>query len=209
MKNKSIIFLLTTFSIVSMILLLILYNYNSELENQIAQKDSLISKSVERDSLLINKTREYSQIIEKYVNNCEFTINGKNISASKLVKIANETNTENEKLKDSLRYFKLLSKKQPKVYSSEYNKIINEYKDSLSIYKWKAELVKKDFGIVYKVKRKGNKLISERYSKKVDSALVLFPYYKHKLSIDKDGHFEIETDKEYRKMKRNKKKNEE
>lgn len=209
MKNKSIIFFLTTFSIVSMILLLILYNYNTELENQITQKDRLISKSVERDSLLINKTREYSQIIEKYVNNCEFTINGKEISASKLVKIANETNIENEKLKDSLRYFKLLSKEQPKVYSSEYNKIINEYKDSLSIYKWKAELVKKDFGIVYKVKRKGNKLISERYSKKVDSALVLFPYYKHKLSIDKDGHFEIETDKEYRRMKRNEKKNEE
>lgn len=208
MKNKSIIFFLTTFSVVSMILLLILYNYNTELENQIAQKDRLISKSVERDSLLINKTREYSQIIEKYVNNCEFTINGKEISASKLVKIANETNIENEKLKDSLRYFKLISKEQPKVYSSEYNKIINEYKDSLSIYKWKAELVKKDFGIVYKVKRKGNKLISERYSKKVDSALVLFPYYKHKLSIDKDGHFEIETDKEYRRMKRNEKKNE-
>jgi hypothetical protein len=207
MKNKSIIFFLTTLSIVTMALLLILYNYNTQLENQISLKDELISESIERDSVLIKKTREYSEIIEKYVNNCEFTVDGKKISATKLVKIANKTITENQKLKDSLKYFKLLSIKQPEVYSEKYNKLINKYKDSLSIYKWKADLVKKDFGIFYNVKRKGNKLTSERYSKKVDSALVLLPYYKHKLSVDKDGHFEIETDKEYRRMKRKEEKN--
>lgn len=209
MKNKSIIFFLTTITIVSLILLLILFNYNSELENQISQKDNLISKSIERDSLLIQKTREYAETIEKYVNNCEFSINGKKISPNEVVKIANKAMTENQQLKDSLRYFKLLSTKQSEVYPEEYNKLINKYKDSLEIYKWRAELVKKDYGITYEIQRNGNKLTSKRSSKKVDSALALFPYYKHKLSIDKDGYFVIETDREYRRNKRNEEKNKE
>lgn len=207
MKNKSIIFFLTTVAIVSLILLLILYNYNSELENQISHKDNLISKSVERDSLLIQKTREYAETIEKYVNNCEFSIDGKKISPTEVVKIANKAMKENQRLKDSLTYFKSLSTKQSEVYPAEYSKLINKYRDSLEIYKWKSELVRKDFGIIYDIKRNGNKMTSKRSSKKVDSALALFPYYKHKLSVDKDGYFEIETDREYRRNKRNEEKN--
>lgn len=207
MKNKSIIFFLTTVTIVSLILLLILFNYNSELENQISNKDNQISKSIERDSLLIQKTREYAETIEKYVNNCEFSIDGKKISPTVVVKLANKTMRENQKLKDSLNYFKYLSTKQSEVYPTEYNKLISKYRDSLEIYKWKSELVRKDFGIIYNIQRNGNKMTSKRNSKKIDSALALFPYYKHKLSIDKDGYFEIETDKEYRRNKRNEEKN--
>tara|TARA_B110000967_G_C18784863_1_gene510207 strand:+ start:494 stop:1123 length:630 start_codon:yes stop_codon:yes gene_type:complete len=207
MKNKSIIFFLTTVTIVSLILLLILFNYNSELENQISNKDNQISKSIERDSLLIQKTREYAETIEKYVNNCEFSIDGKKISPTEVVKLANKTMRENQKLKDSLNYFKLLSTQQSEVYPKEYNKLISKYRDSLEIYKWKSELVRKDFGIIYNIQRNGNKMTSKRNSKKIDSALALFPYYKHKLSIDKDGYFEIKTDKEYRRNKRNEEKN--
>ena len=207
MKNKSIIFFLTTVTIVSLILLLILFNYNSELENQISNKDNQISKSIERDSLLIQKTREYAETIEKYVNNCEFSIDGKKISPTEVVKLANKTMRENQKLKDSLNYFKLLSTQQSEVYPKEYNKLISKYRDSLEIYKWKSELVRKDFGIIYNIQRNGNKMTLKRNSKKIDSALALFPYYKHKLSIDKDGYFEIKTDKEYRRNKRNEEKN--
>ena len=191
----------------SLILLLILFNYNSELENQISNKDNQISKSIERDSLLIQKTREYAETIEKYVNNCEFSIDGKKISPTEVVKLANKTMRENQKLKDSLNYFKLLSTQQSEVYPKEYNKLISKYRDSLEIYKWKSELVRKDFGIIYNIQRNGNKMTSKRNSKKIDSALALFPYYKHKLSIDKDGYFEIKTDKEYRRNKRNEEKN--
>ena len=207
MRNKATIFFLTILSIVSLILLLILYNYNSELENKIIQKDNLISKSIERDSLLIQKTREYAETIEKYVNNCEFSIDGKKISPTQVVKLANKAMKENQRLKDSLRYFKTLSTKQSEVYPSEYNKLINKYRDSLEIYKWQSELVRKDFGITYDIKVNGNKMTSKRSSKKVDSALALFPYYKHKLSIDEDGYFEIETDREYRRNKRKEEKN--
>lgn len=211
MKNKSIIFFLTTITIVSLIILLILFNYNSELEKQISHKDNMISKFNERDSLLNHKTQEYAKTIEKYVNNCEFSINGKKISPNEVVKLANKTFIENQKLEDSLSYYKFLSSKKLKVfkevYKEEYNKIIKQYIDSLEVLKWKTELVRKDFGITYKIERNGDKLTSTRSSKKVDSALALFPYYKHKLSIDEDGYFVIETDKEYRRNKKKKEKN--
>lgn len=198
MKNKSIILFLTVISIVCIILVLILFNYKTELENQINKKDDIITKSVERDSLLIQKTSEFAKTINHYVNNCEFSIDGKKITSSQIVDITNKAIEENNKLRDSLNYYKLFSKQQTDYYPIEYNKILSKYRDSLEKYKWQAELVKNDFGITYKITSKGNKLSAIRNSKKVDSALALFPYYKHRLSINENGNFEIETDKEYR-----------
>lgn len=202
MKNKTIIFLLTVISIVSLILLFITSNYNTELESQVSHKDNLLSKAVERDSLVIEKTKQYADIIEKYVNNCEFSIGNKKISAKEMARITNSTLNENKRLKDSLLYYRLRSTYTKDVYIDEYNKIINKYKDSLFRFKWQADLVKKDFGITYSIKKTGTNYTATKNSKKLDSALFLFPYYKHKLSSDENGTLQVTTDREYRKKKR-------
>lgn len=209
MKNKLIIFFLTAICIIGAVIIVILYNYNSEIEEQINNKNKLIEQSAKSDSLLIEKTKEYSEKIEKYINEGGFYINNKKTSPQDIIKLLNKYVKENNELIDSLNYYKALSMTQPKTYNKyytdEYNKIISKYKDSLEIYKWQVELVKKKYGIYYNVKRVGNQLNSTKNRRTmVDSAIVLFPYYKHKLSINKDGYFEIETDKEYRRNKKRK-----
>lgn len=239
MKNKSIILILTIATIVGIIIILILSNYVKELENQVAKKSELIEQSEKSDSLLIEKTKEYADQINEYVQDCNFYIDGKKVSQQEVIRIANKTLDENLKLRDSIQKLKFVIQTTKKNYGISYKvekngdtlyasrnatkidtalaylpqikiqqKRIIQLSDSLEIYKWQAELVKENYGISYKIKREGNTLTSTRNSStKLDSALVLYKYYKHRLSKDKNGDWIIETDKEYRKMEKEKKKN--
>jgi hypothetical protein len=239
MKNKSIILILTIATIVEIIIILILSNYVNELENQVAKKSELIEQSEKSDSLLIQKTKEYADQINEYVQDCNFYINGKKVSQQEVIRLANKTLDENSKLIDSIQKLKFVIQTAKKNYGISYKveqngdtlyatrnatkidtalaylpqvklqqKRIIQLSDSLEIYKWQAELVEKNYGISYKIKREGTTLTSTRNSStKLDSALVLYKYYKHRLSKDKNGDWIIETDKEYRKMEKEKKKN--
>lgn len=238
MKNKSIILVLTIATIVGIIIILILSNYVNELENQVAKKSELIEQSKKSDSLLIQKTKEYADQINKYVQDCNFYIDGKKVSQQEVIRFANKAFDENSKLRDSIQKLKFAIQTAKKNYGISYKverngdtlyatrnatkvdtalaylpqvktqqKKIIQLSDSLEIYKWHAELVRKNYGISYKIKREGTTLTSTRNSNtKLDSALVLFKYYKHRLSKDKNGDWIIETDKEYRKMEKEKKK---
>jgi hypothetical protein len=236
MKSKSIIFLLTITTIVSIILLLILGNYIFELEHQISKKNTFIEKSIKNDSIIDAKTKEYANKIEKFVQDCNFYIDGKKISQKEILQIVNKTLNENSKLRDSLFRLKFILKNAKRDYGISYNvtrngdtlissknftkadtalayypklKVIENkyYKilDSLEKYKWQAELVKKDYGIKYNIHKEGKTLKSTRIvGSKIDSALVLLKYFRHRLSKDKNGNWEIETDAEYRRQQRKK-----
>lgn len=236
MKNKSIIFLLTVTTIVSLILLLILGNYIFKLEHQVSKKNAIIEKSIRNDSIIDEKTKEYAEKIEEFVNDCNFYIDGKKISQKEVLRIANKTLDSNNKLRDSLARLKFILKNAKRDYGISYKvtrngdtlisaksvtkadtalayypkfkEIENKYYktlDSLEMYKWQSELVKNDYGIEYKIRKEGKSLKSTRISEtKIDSALVLLKYFRHRLSKDENGDWEIETDAEYRREQRKK-----
>tara|TARA_R100000935_G_scaffold57354_2_gene91119 strand:+ start:319 stop:1044 length:726 start_codon:yes stop_codon:yes gene_type:complete len=95
-----------------------------------------------------------------------------------------------------LAYYPKLKKIEKKYYS---------VLDSLERYKWHSELVKKNFGISYKITKKNKQLKARRVANaKIDSALILLEYFRHRLSIDEDGDWVIDTDSKYRKAQRKK-----
>lgn len=239
MKNKSIIFLLTTISIVSIILLIILGNYIFELEYQLNKKDAFIEKSVKSDSILDEKTKEYADKITEYVENCNFYIDGKKISQKEVLRITNNALNDNTKYRDTISRLRFIIKNAKEDYGISYKvtrkgdtlysskkltktdsalayypklkELEDKYyqtRDSLEKYKWQSELVKNDYGITYEIKKERGTLKSYRKSNaKIDSAMVLLKYFRHRLSKDENGDWEIETDAEYRRLERKKEKN--
>jgi hypothetical protein len=172
MRNKAI-FAILFFVICSLGLLCItLFHFNEKLYIQIEQKDSLIKNNDLRDSIYTEATKEYSEVINKYVNNCSFTVNEKSISTQELLKLVNNTFDKNQELQDSLDAYK------------EFFNQTQSYKDSLFLYKNLYSLARKRYGIniTYKV-------LNDKYAfyygiTKVDSAMALFPFYKNKIKRD-------------------------
>ena len=158
------------------------------LEHAVQERDNTILQISNFDSVYTSKTKEYSEIITKYVDNCNFFIGDKKISTSDLVKMANELLDENRILKDSLdNQWQFNNQVQ-------YNSM-----DSLQTLTRILELIKRDYGITYKVKREGNYKIFERQPSKADSAILLFPYYKDQLSYDtltKAWNIKVQTTRE-------------
>ncbi|HET8886950.1 MAG TPA: hypothetical protein VFM70_11425 [Salinimicrobium sp.] len=238
MRNKILIFILTVATIVMLIIIWISNNYVNELEHQLETKSNIIERSGKSDSLLVEKTKEYANKIEEYVENCNFYVDGKEISQQEVIRMVNTAMEENSKLKDSIQKLKFIIKATKNNYGisinversgdtlfarrnptkidtalaylpkvKEQQKRLQQVLDSLEIYKWQAELTQNNFGISYKIKKEGSTLTSTRsQNAKIDSALVLLKYYRHRLLKDENGDWVIETDREYRKMekKRNK-----
>jgi len=67
---------------------------------------------------------------------------------------------------------------------SLYRLEVNVYADSLNVAKSMLKYIKRDFGISYKVERKGNYYLFSRTPSRADSAILLLPYYKKALSFD-------------------------
>lgn len=183
MKNKVLLLIFFLIILILFIVLVIVIGNNHKLIAQIALKDRTFSDVRKRDSIYREETKKYSDIITKYVNNCEFTIDGKNISTEKLIETFNETFSRNIELKDSLLIFmKLyLTKLQESEYFSTKYKA---YKDSSFLYMNLFKLSKRDYGINYEVKKIDDGYNLRRTFTKTDSALLLYPYYKDKLKYD-------------------------
>lgn len=79
----------------------------------------------------------------------------------------------------------------------------NTMKDSIGNLKWRLNLIQKNYGIKVKhTEKKGTSYIEIIGSEKVDSALVLLPYYRNRLKEDKDGSWTIAlTGDEYKEVK--------
>lgn len=186
----------------------LLYLDNKELENQVIKREEFIKKTFFEDDALKNQKTKSDSIIERYIEDCNILINNKKVSTEELLEYMNnqlksieKLQIENSKISDSLEIYKTyikLSKSNLNVdYKTEEkdNKIISSIilpTDSLKIYKKLYELMERDYGISYKLERdEKNTYYTKKYTK-LDSALLVYKYYKHVLSGDSIGNINIE-----------------
>jgi hypothetical protein len=186
-SNKKVNALLTAYAVFITVIGLIftsyLYDNNIELQNAVGQRDTLIASMQRGDSLYKSSVKGYSEIITKYVSDCNFVIDGKKVSTQDLVKLINDILNQNQSLIDSLIYYKRLSVVD-NFYKNEYEKRLKTTLDSLVINSKIVELAKRDYGISYKVDKYDKGYTFEREPSKADSAIILFPYYKDKIKRD-------------------------
>jgi hypothetical protein len=174
---------------------------------------SIVEKYIYDCGILINNkkvtTDELIEFIKSkinVINSLESKINSLEDSIYELkYKISNERAAKNEYLswlekeRDSLaiyRSFYNLAKQNLNTDFTINGKILTIYipKDTLSLYKTLYEMAKADYGISYNVKEDDTYRIITRNITKADSAIMLFKYYKDKITRDSTGNiWYIET----------------
>ena len=160
-----------------------LYDKNLDLQDGISQRDVFIASIQKGDSAYTSAVKSYSETITKYVDNCNLTVDGKEISTENLVKLINEISDENAVLKDSLIDCRRISAKNI-LYKEHYDKKVKPMIDSLFITSTIVALTKKKYGISYKVERVQDEYVFVRKESMADSAIALFPFYRDKIKRD-------------------------
>ena len=205
-KILSIAFLVTI--LILLIVVPVALWYISKLEEQIIERDNLIQEltisedlvkeyfNVEYDS--ISNTKSYilkdskkTRVIEiekenhyiKEYREPQFKKGDKTLSSADIVKEYNK--------KDSL-YNQLLSQ-----YYNECNDK-NSIKKKMSIYVKILDMIEHNYGITYNIKTENrDSIIIYTYNlvhtERVDSALMLLPYYNNKLKRENDSVWTIKT----------------
>lgn len=190
MKNNLITLFLFILTLILGTCNYILYNNNSEITKQVNERDSLIKSSYLRDSITSIKTQKNAEIITKYVNDCSLEIDGKKISLEEFVKLLNDAYHKNYLLQDSLINQKTINTNlNSQVRSLDLKLKISEtrnliIKDSLEYSNKIIGNFKKQYGIDYDVKVDDKYRVFQFKRSTVDSALILFPYFKDKLKYD-------------------------
>lgn len=179
--------------------------YIRELETQITQRDSIISKltfsndlvkeyfdivedTVTQQTLYTLKDDKRTRIIQtktEYVDNPvrvepQFIRGNKVLTKEELLSIVNNG--------DSIYIDKLNS------LSEQYNTLVNKYnetqkekmalKDTVIFQGMALGLIKRNFEIDYVSRLEGNNYHVQLEASKADSAFMLFPYFKHKMKYD-------------------------
>lgn len=176
------------------------YEYVSELKKQIADRDRTITKYESNDSIYNSRLKQYTDTVEKYISP-SFTYGNKEVSTDELLEITNSSLKENDMLKyqlkcarDSISAYKELvvevNNSMPKI-----SKQVNELADSAIIYKGYVELTKQ-YGFKFTHKKDGNRYTFFVKAEKVDSALLLLPYFRDRLIFEPEkGSWSIITRK--------------
>lgn len=171
-------------------------NYEKKLDS--------ISKSINKNILRIDSLKQIGK--EQEIQG--FEMNGKSISVEDLLKTLNKTLEENSMLNSEVandkRLFDILKKDYDIIITRENDKIKirrtsivkneNDCAEKLQTVENKLNektFILKQLELRYKLKyevgTEGNTIRSTIYNSKVDSALWLYPYYKHKIKVDKNG----------------------
>jgi hypothetical protein len=184
MKNKIIFLILTSLLLISAFMIVFIYDNNQKLNLVINEKDEMIDNITNRDSILAETTKEYSEVITKYVSaDCEFQIEDKTYSAKEMIEMLNYYIVMNDTLKKAVQVSTetmKLAKNSILTYASK----LQMYMDSTLYYKHTYRTAQKEYGINYDFKRTGKTIhIYSKFSK-LDSALLLFPYYRNNLRHD-------------------------
>ena len=221
--NKSSKILGFTFVATIIILLIIvpvLVWYISKLESQIIERDNLIQELTVSEELVkeyfnvkydsINNTKSYilkeckkirvieikkeNHYIKEYIEP-QFKKGDKILSSTDLIKEYN--------LKDSL-YNQLLSQ-----YSNVYDEQ-NALKSKMSIYVKILNMIERNYGISYEMKTDNRDSVviytyNLKNTERVDSALMLLPYYNNKLKRESDSIWTITTPIQWNLNKKRKK----
>ena len=200
-KNKVTLLVLATLLSASVVINFILNDNNQQLQYQIELRDSTLNKINVSDSILCAQSIKNSEIIEKYINNCSFLLNGKEITSEELILYV-------EKIIDSLKIYKTVYNLTKENLNLDFNitemdngKIVTlemPY-DSLKKYKILYEMAVKEYGFKYIISKNNQDLIIQKEFTKVDSALIIFEYYRDKLFKSEDGNWGVIIEKEIKK----------
>lgn len=175
-------------------------NYISELERQVAQRDSIINHLMFSNDLV----EEYFDITEDSVNNQRiYTL--KDEKRTKRIEVKTTKYVEPTFIRgsDTLNIDELIlilnkvdsmHNKQLGTIYSEYNFLVDKcnrilhekqlLRDTAISQRIALDLIKKNYDIGYSWSVKGNVIHVTLESQKADSAFLLFPYFKNKLKFN-------------------------
>ena len=176
-----------------------LAGYLDEYDEQVERQDSMIKKlsfsnelvkeyfDIEEDtvahvttySLKKDKQNKKTERVTKYIEP-EFIRDGKKLTSEELVASINASEHESVEAIRSL--------------VDKYNTLVHDYNelgekaraisDTVVIQGMALNLIKRNYGIDYISNKNGDTRSVRVRGDKVDSALILLPYYRHKLSYD-------------------------
>lgn len=157
-------------------------------------RDGRILKYNELARDLDESEKKYEQISLKHSK----ILNDNNKDLEDFNTIVNDYNSLSQEYNSLLKSYKLLigDYNEIVVRQRKYINDLNQVSDSLSSFKIILRLIQKDYNISYSINTKGDiKSISVK-SDKVDSALVLLPFFRDRLKLDREkGMWEIKTNK--------------
>ena len=191
MENKLLLRFSIIIALLGFIFAGITLKYTFELEKNLKQKDEILDKVLLKDSLLQKSKKVYSEKIDKYVQDCQYIIDGKMVGSDELVKLIQELYLTEKQNADSLYYYKEHYKSDANTKEKLYKAALNgvSCNDSLQVYKSLAGYIKKTYGINDKVYIQDNELKISRSFNRADSAAAVFKFYKHTLHKDKNGNW--------------------
>lgn len=141
--------------------------------------------SLEQLISIANKNMKENQILRRKLYNDSTTLNNhkeilKKLEESKLIK-----SNMNDKMQGNLTYVNI----------NRYDSIINSKNNELNKLKFDIQarnnilnLIKNNYEIDYEIEeRKSDFTVRLLNTKKIDSALWIYPYYKHKIKTNKKG----------------------
>ena len=196
MKNKIVLYISLTLNLLVVIFLFITVSNNKSLQKTLIKKDDILKNVLIKDSLLQKSKAQYQSKISRHIQGCDFIIDGKKVDSNELMKIIEGLYISVGKNKDSLYYYRELTKRNNHFQDVIESKIpdIQKMNDSLSIYRGIYQVIKKQYGINHTGRIEGNSIIYKRPVNKVDSALAVFKYYKDKVHRDKDGTWIVDVE---------------
>jgi hypothetical protein len=162
MKNKRL--LIIVFSLITSITFsFILYKSNQDLFIEIGKRDELIKRTQLNDSLNCEHTIKYVNTITKYVTqDCGLLIDNKEISLDEFISIYSDEIDKKNKLRSE----------------------IFRVRDSNNILLRQLEIIKIKYSVRANTKKDGNHQVTSAESATIDSALILLPYFRDRLSYD-------------------------
>lgn len=180
-----------TFAIITLLssLILVIYiltaqrGYVNDIESNLQKRDSIILQKTKRDAELQRELQEYAVTIEQYTSKGVLTIDGRELSNQEIIKIINDCRAEKISILEN--YNKTYDDYLEAV--KHHDEVMIGYRamagkqDSLAIYRYIANKVKKDYGIEFRVTKKGKALIFEKDVLPVDTAMAIYPYLSQEI----------------------------
>lgn len=192
------------------------FYYNETLQKQVNERDNLIYKLTQRDSILnkimdieydsISETTSYSYLtrdgkVLKYnelVSELEQSRNNYNQISERHNRITNDYIN-----RDTLSIFLDSLNLEHNGLIIQYNELIEKYNssienrieltkkyfqvlDSLSSFKSIVDLTQSKYSIDYNIRKNGNYKEISIKADKIDSALILLPYFRDRLKLDNE-----------------------
>lgn len=187
MKRRIIEILFGVFVLIALSVIYLQYRFVAELKKQIVDRDSTITKYETNDSIYNSRLKQYTDTVEKYISP-SFTYGDKKISIDELLILANNSMKE----VDILNYQLNIARDSLRMYISAVDNIekkaiqmVYKYQDSTIIYKGYVNLAKQ-YGFKFSHKKNENNYTFSVKAERVDSALVLLPYFRDRLSFDSE-----------------------